>query len=210
MTEHEYAILGGFSRAKVGRLIGSVAAGISSLCVFLLLTVVDIARQLGMAANVPPIAFSLLGAAAIWAVLYLLFNRFVWRWKWVSRALRAPDIRGVYAVVGETLNSKGQVLHNWQGEMNISQSWDRIRVRLKTPASTSYSVTATLFFDPTDGYRLLYHYKNEPASGLPKLTSHRGFADILFNENLSAAEGEYFNGQGRFTFGRLSLSRTLD
>ena len=82
MTEHEYTILGGYSRAKVGRILGSLAAAISSLLVFLVLTLVDIAKRFGLTANVPPIVFSILGAVTMWGVLYLAFNRYVWRWRW--------------------------------------------------------------------------------------------------------------------------------
>ena len=209
MTEHEYAILGGFSRAKVGRILGSLAAGISSLLVFLVLTLVDVAKQFGMAANVPPIVFSLIGAATIWATLYLAFNRYVWRWRWISRAMKAPDVSGSYDVFGETLNSDGSVSFAWEGNLSISQTWDRIRVRLRTSTSTSYSIAAALFFDPSDGYRLLYHYRNEPAAGSTQLAGHRGYADILFHDDLKTGSGEYFNGQSRFTFGKISISREV-
>jgi uncharacterized membrane protein YuzA (DUF378 family) len=207
VTEHEYTILGGFSRAKVGRILGSISAGLASVLSFAVLTLIDVAKRFGIAANVPPIVFSLIGAASIWAVIYLLFNKYVWRLRWVSRALKAPDVSGSYVVSGETLNGSGAIQHVWNGSLTISQSWDRIRVRLKTGTSTSYSITASLYFDPTDGYRLLYHYRNEAVAGAQQLGSHRGFADILFDDGLEAGAGEYFNGQGRFTFGRMSISR---
>lgn len=210
MIDHEYTILGGFSRAKVGRILGSIAAGLSSLLAFFVLTLVDVAKNLGLAANVPPIVFSLIGAATIWAVLYLVFNRYVWRWPWVSRALKSPDVSGNYTVSGETLKESGEVEYAWEGELTISQRWDRIRVRMRTATSTSHSIAAALFFDPSDGYRLLYHYRNDPAIGSAQLTSHRGFADILFDEDLASGTGEYFNGQGRFTFGRLAISRVVE
>src|SRR5438270_11552934 len=55
--------------------------------------------------------------------------------------------------------------------------------------------------------RILYHYRNEPRIGEADLKSHRGFAEILFKPDLSGGSGEYFNGQGRFTFGRMHLIR---
>ena len=174
---------------------------------FLVLTLVDIAKRFGLTANVPPIVFSILGAVTMWGVLYLAFNRYVWRWRWVSRALKAPDVSGNYQVSGQTLNGAGAVKYAWDGSLVISQSWDRIRVRLRTDTSTSYSIAAALFFDPTDGFRLLYHYRNEPAIAVENLAAHRGFADILFSEDLASGTGEYFNGQGRFTFGTLAIQK---
>lgn len=187
--------------------MGSIAAALSSICVFALLTLVDVAKNFGIATNVPPVIFSLLGAAAIWAVLYVVFNSYIWRWPWVSKALKAPNVSGTYAVTGETLTEAGQPKHTWEGELTITQSWDRIRVRLRTINSISHSVAGSLFYDPEDGYRLLYHYRNDPSVVSAELTSHRGFADILFSPDLQSATGEYFNGQGRFTFGRLLLTK---
>jgi hypothetical protein len=185
--------------------LGTVAATISSVLVLLILTLVDVAKRFGLGPNVPPSVFSLIGAAAVWAVLYFVFNHYVWRWPWVSRALRAPHVAGTYTVSGETLNSEGKVQHSWSGELAITQRWDRIRVRLKTPTSTSYSIAAALFFDPEDGYRLMYHYRNEPAAGSGGLYAHRGYADVVFGSDLKEAAGEYFNGQGRFTYGRMII-----
>ena len=155
----------------------------------------------------PPVLFSLAGAATIWAVLYVVFNRHVWRWRWISRAIKTPDVSGSYLVTGETLNGAGDTEHPWKGNLSVTQSWDRIRVQLKTEESTSYSLSAALFFDPADGYRLMYHYRNEPVAGATKLNSHRGFAEITFSDDLRTGSGEYFNGQGRFTFGRLNIAR---
>jgi hypothetical protein len=61
--EHEYTLLGGVNRSKVGRYIALLSATTSAVIVFLLLTVVDFAKRLGIPANVPPSVLSLLGAA---------------------------------------------------------------------------------------------------------------------------------------------------
>ena len=91
--------------------------------------------------------------------------------------------------------------------MRITQSWDKIRVRLTTKQSGSGSIAASLSYDEITGYRLLYNYQNDPNIDEPELAPHRGFADLTFSHDLKTAKGEYFNGHGRFTFGTMELTR---
>lgn len=68
-------------------------------------------------------------------------------------------------------------------------------------------MSAALICDAADGFRLFYSYKNDPAINETDLKSHRGSAEITFSKDLQSGEGEYFNGHGRYTFGRMSLKR---
>ena len=76
--EHEYALLGGINRAKVGRYLTLIAASVSAGTVFVLLTVVDLAHRLGPNANIPPAILSLVGAGVVFGVLYWMFDRYAW------------------------------------------------------------------------------------------------------------------------------------
>jgi hypothetical protein len=122
--------------------------------------------------------------------------------------LKVPDLSGKWRCIGRTLNADGSTKHDWEGTVTILQSWDKLRVHLKTSHSGSNSITAALLYDEADGYVLLYHYKNDPHIGEPELRSHRGFAELLFAKDRQSAQGEYFNGHGRFTFGTMRLTRT--
>jgi hypothetical protein len=206
--EHEYALLGGMNRALIGRYLAIIAAAISSWLVLLLLSAVDLAHRWGVPVNVPPAAFSLLGAGAIFAILYWLFDRFAWRWRFLGAYLKVADLRGEWKCDGQSLNTDGTPKFTWKGTVTITQSWDKLRVRLKTAQSGSNSISAALIYDSIDGYVLLYHYKNDPNIGEPELRSHRGFASITFSKDCRSAEGEYFNGHGRFTFGKMRFTRT--
>lgn len=207
--EHEYAILGGINRAKVGRYIGVLAATISAAIVFVLLAAVDLAKKLGVPATLPPSVLSLVSAAAIWGALYWYFDRYAWRWTGLGRLLKVPDLRGEWSCEGRTLNPDRTIKYEWTATVNIVQSWDKLRVRLKTSQSGSNSIAAALVHDEVDGYILLYHYQNDPRIGEAELKSHRGFASLTFSKDCRKAEGEYFNGHGRNTFGTMTLQRTL-
>ena len=207
MQEHEYSLLGGINRAKIGRYLGLLAASVSASIVFILLSLVDVARSFGIPANLTPTVLSLVGSGTVFGVLYWLFDRYMWRWQLFAGLLNVPNLDGIWQCAGTALNPDGFSNLSWNGEITIIQSWDKIRVRLKTNQSGSNSVSAALICDRVDGYKLLYSYKNDPHIDEPELNSHHGFSELIFSKDLLSAEGSYFNGHGRFTFGTMRLSR---
>lgn len=207
MKAHEYALLNGVNRSNVGRFLGSLAAGISSLLVFGLLHFVDLAGRLGVPANLIPSVLSLVIAALVFVGLYWLFNRHALRFSWVRGILDVPNLAGEWRCAGKTVSLDGSPPYEWKGSVTIVQTWDKIRVRLKTEQSGSNSIAAALAYDEVDGFRLLYNYINEPRADQPQLSVHRGWADIVFSKDLLTGQGEYFNGRGRITYGTMELTR---
>lgn len=207
MQEHEYALLGGMNRAKIGRYLGAASAAISAAVVFALLTAVDLAKTYDLPVNLPPAVLSVVGAGTIFTALYWFFDQYAWRWPPVARLLKVPNLAGAWNCAGKSLSEKGETLFEWDGIVTIIQSWDKLRVRLKTAKSGSNSVAAALSYDAADGYKLLYHYRNDPNVDQPGLAPHQGYASITFAPDQRSGEGEYFNGRGRITFGTMELRR---
>jgi hypothetical protein len=207
MTEHEYTVLGGPNRAAIGRALSMIAAAAASVLVALALAAIDLARALGLSHMVPQVILWPVTAGVLYGGLYWLFDRHVWKLPRLTKLLHVPDLSGAWVCRGKTLKPDGSVDRAWTADVVIVQSWDRLRVRLKTSQSTSHSIAAALVFDQADGYRLLYNYRNEPRIGQPDLAGHRGSAELLFYPDLKSATGEYFNGHGRYTFGTLQLER---
>lgn len=205
---HEYSFLGGICRAKVGRYLGIGSSILSGVAIFLFLLLFDIAENLGLNKNVPPSVFSLIGAGVFFTFLYFIFNRWFWKWHPICRFLNVPNLHGEWICEGKTLNEDRTIRFTWSGTVTIIQSWDKIRVRLKTATSGSNSTSAAILFDEADGYRLFYSYNNDPWPDQPDLKPHRGFAEITFNKNMDSGQGDYFNGRGRITFGTMSLRRS--
>ena len=177
------------------------------MIVFVLLTVVDLAKTYGWHHNIPPIVLSWIGAGAVYAILYWLFDRHIWKLPWLSNVLRVPNLSGHWRCVGKSIKPDKTSGDTWQAEVTVVQSWDRIRVRLKSDKSGSNSVSAALVFDDADGFRLMYNYLNEPRIGETDLKAHRGFCELTFSKDLTTADGEYFNGYGRYTFGTMHLTK---
>jgi hypothetical protein len=195
------------NRAIVGRYITLLASAISAAIVFLLLSALDLAHRWGLNVNLTPSLLSLVGAATVFGALYWLFNRFAWRWPILNSAIRVPNLEGEWTCEGQTVNPDGSPGHLWQASITILQSWDKIRLRLKSSQSTSDSIAAAIISDEAEGFRLLYNYRNQPKIGEVGLQGHLGFCQLVFDESLKTAEGEYFNGHGRYTFGAMRLKR---
>jgi len=205
--EHEYSVLGGLNRAVIGRYLSMVSAiAASGIGVFVLWTV-DLAKRLGVADHVPGLVLWPVTASLIYAGLYWLFDKHVWKLGVIADLLKVPNLAGKWHCDGQTINPDKTLGYKWEGEVTIVQSWDKLRVRLKTAQSASNSIAAALVYDQADGFRLLYNYKNEPRIGEAELVAHRGAAEFTFAPDLNTAEGEYFNGHGRFTFGNMKLTR---
>jgi hypothetical protein len=83
-----------------------------------------------------------------------------------------------------------------------------LRIRLTTGQSSSSSVVAAIRADDTGGFRLFYNYENDPRiDQLRALNRHLGFADMHVADDQRSAQGEYFTGRGRTTYGRMIWSR---
>ena len=205
--EHEYLVMGGANRANVGRFLSLAASAISGALVFAFLIAVDLAKKFGWNANVPPTLLSLLGAGAVFGFLYWVLNKWAWKWPGIGLALKVPDLSGTWACVGKTLDSDGSTKYDWQAEVTIVQSWDKLRLRLATKTSGSSSISAALAYDSVDGFVLLYHYRNDPKVGTTGLASHTGCSVMTFDNDLKSATGDYFNGRGRMTFGTMNWTK---
>ncbi|MBB3398823.1 hypothetical protein [Rhizobium sp. BK060] len=207
MLEHEYTHLGGISRLNVGRCLGVISATVSAGIVFVLLWSVNVAQSIGLPVNLPPSVLSLVGAGVVFSVLAWILSRHAWSWRIGQSLLQIPDLRGDWICKGHTIETNLNPTYDWSGTITIVQSWDKIRIRLKTDTSASNSKSAALIKDEADGWRLFYSYRNDPKIDQTELHTHKGFAEILFNKHLTGGEGEYFNGHGRYTFGTMKLER---
>lgn len=140
--------------------------------------------------------------------IYVLFDRHLWKIRWLRKFLLVPDLNGKWLCSGQTtLKDGASVTYEWTGEMTITQSWSRILVHMNTGNSQSKSISGSLFHEVGVGYRFLYQYNNDPAADQLDLSKHSGSAEILFSEDCKKGAGHYFTDQHRRTVGTLSLQR---
>lgn len=205
MKSHEYIVICGLNRSKVGRYIAIIASVISFVLIFIALTIIEWLKNFHINSHIPASVFSLISAGGIYILLYTCFDKYLWKNNRLGKLLCVPNLEGNWDVSGHTKSDGGM---KWEGKLTIVQSWDKVRIHLKTKTSHSDSVTASIIHDEGIGYQLLYNYRNQPKTGEEHLTSHVGFAEFRFDKELNSAEGHYFNGQGRATFGTMTITRT--
>lgn len=151
-----------------------------------------------------------LTATVFYTLGHLAFDKWAWRTWLVHFVLDIPDLRGKWDCIGETLDpSSGEVLQNWTAEITISQGWEKIRIYSVTNQSRSRSVAASIVVEEDVGYILMYSYRNEPRYGEPELKAHHGYAEWHISSDKLTAEAIYFNGGGRYSGGRMKLTRRL-
>lgn len=206
MQPHEYSVIG-HSRSSVGRYLGTAAGLVAAFTAVLVTLGFDVAKRLGLSDGGAGIMIFPLNAATFYFLGHLAFEKWVWKHRVVQTLLGVPDLNGEWDCQGVTKDEDGNVTHNWSATVTITQTWEKIRVYLKTGQSSSRSKSASLVKEPGHGYVLMYSYQNEPRIGEPELRAHVGYCELYLNEGLTRAEGDYFNNKGRITFGRMTLTR---
>lgn len=202
--DHEYAVID-HPRAVIGRWLGAVAGGVAAASTLLAPALTDWFDKLHLAIGTPKaVIIPVTAGMAFWAV-HTAFDKLIWRWALVRMFLKIPDLNGVWLVEGVTKNPAEGAPDTWQGELRITQSWEKIWVQLKTGQSVSTSKAASLLREPGAGCVLMYSYRNEPRMG-EQITPHVGYAELTFDQALTGAEGDYFNSKGRTTYGRMTLT----
>ncbi|MEZ5941135.1 MAG: hypothetical protein R3C18_07075 [Planctomycetaceae bacterium] len=146
----------------------------------------------------------------LFGLLFVAFDRFIWRWWPVRRILGLPDLNGKWNCEGQQYDENGNAGRSWEGTITIVQTWSRLCVATKTETSRSRSGPASIEKDEGHGFRLLYTYQNDPMPGQPNLTPHRGTCELVFDEDCTQATGIYFNDHHRRSFGRLTLTRSQE
>lgn len=206
MQPHEYSVIG-HSRASIGRYLGVAAGLLASITAVLVTLGLDLVQKFGVSNEAAKVLLFPVNATTFYLIGHLAFEKWVWRRKFVQTLLGVPDLNGEWDCQGETRDQDGNTTHCWHATVTINQTWEKIRVYLNTGQSSSRSKSASLLKEPGRGYVLMYSYQNEPKIGEPELRSHVGYCELLLNEELTTAEGDYFNNKGRITFGRMKLVR---
>ncbi|HIF9407044.1 TPA: pancortin-3 [Photobacterium damselae] len=195
---HDYAVFG-HNRATIGRWLGVssivLTGAISSLISY-------IYKLTGFQA-ITGVAIT---TGLIYFVLHWLFNKYAWR----IPLFQIPNLNGIWKVKGATLDEDGNTKYEWDAEIDIEQTWEKMVVCLKTRQSASESYTATLAKanGTRGGWLLSYSYNNNPnVDQYHELNSHKGYCEIVLDKELKIGSAAYFNSNGRRTFGKMALSK---
>jgi predicted pore-forming effector associated with SMODS systems len=183
----------------------TLIALISLVSIALALLIGYFANQVSRLLGIP---LSGVSAISIFGLLWLLFDRCLWKVGFVRSVLLVPDLNGTWKCTGRTV-TKGteKVDYQWEATITICQSWSKMLVRQETSQSGSKSVAASLYHEGDKRYRLIYHYTNDPKPSELELRRHSGLTDLLFDTSVKTAQGRYFTDGDRLTVGEMSLTR---
>lgn len=153
----------------------------------------------------PVVAIPVFG---LFAGLYFLFDKYLWKISWLRKVLLVPDLNGKWSCDGHTsLKNAVPVDIDWSATISITQSWSKILIHLKTSQSESKSISASIYHESGVGYRLLYQYNNKPNADELDLSNHSGSAELLFSEDTESSSGSYYTDRHRTTVGTMTLKR---
>lgn len=203
--KHEYSVIG-HRRARIAMIQAFIAGAIAGLLSY------GAGMLIGQLINskwINPtnIIYWPVTGGAVFAAIFAIFESIVWRKAWVNWLVGIPDLSGEWEVAGQSYDANNEPTFEWLGIVTVTQSYEKLKLHLKTETSYSNSVTAAILPEGNDGFRLIYSYRNAPRPGNPELQSHLGHCELLFNKNLTIAEGDYFNNFSRMTHGTMKLKR---
>ncbi|MBW9052265.1 hypothetical protein [Rhizobium mesosinicum] len=202
VLDHEYSVVG-HNRANVGRCLAILSAALASAFVTLGALWGQLATYLGVPqwTNFLVIPVS---AASIYGITHWLFNK--WGWMIFFRVVGLPNIAGEWTCDGQTFDDNGNVSFQWKAQVSITQSWEKIRVYLRSAQSSSSSASAALVSEGGGRWMLMYSYRNTPRAG-EVINPHLGYCELSFQHGFNQADGDYFTARGRGTSGRMTLTR---
>ncbi|MFB9860605.1 hypothetical protein ACFPFV_04150 [Salinicoccus siamensis] len=159
--------------------------------------------------KIPFIEFTVsITAIGIFGILHSLFNKFIWKWKFLKTIgiVKVPDLNGKWK--GEFRSSFHNFDESFPVILIIEQTWSKICIRGKFNHSKSSSNTASLKINEGGGIKLLYSYYNDKDPQYYEIgtSNHRGYASLEINED--SMEGHYFNDPtNNKNHGKLTLSK---
>lgn len=195
---HEYCVQNGINRSHIGKTIYSLASIISSL------TIIHYLKKYNFINSISESIISAILTAVLFLVIYKIFNRWIWKFKYLIKFINFPNISGKWHCEAVSSYNGG---FPWSGTVTVEQTWDKLRIVLSTNQSSSESVAAAIIYDPIKGYRILYNYKNVPADLNGDLSYHIGFVELVLSEDSHSAQGTYYNVAGRTNTGTMTWTK---
>lgn len=199
---HEYTVIN-HPRHKILFYLALISVGISSVFSLIINNFFSFVLQ----TFIPSFTIS---SFTLFLILYWWFNNYLWKNRFFSKIMKFPDLSGKWKCEAISNNIVLNQQFPWQSDITITQSWDKILIISKTTTSKSQSksVVGGINFVEGKGYEVSYHYHNVPNVTEPDLKKHEGFCVLCFSEDLTTAEGYYFNNiKERSSYGEMKLKR---
>jgi len=158
----------------------------------------------------PPLYVDVASVMLLYGLVYELFDRVAWKWKWLRRlgVVSSPTLEGTWrGSVWSDYEGENTTFDELSVEVIIKQDWTHIEIRLRGPSSHSRSLSASMVVTEDDCI-LIYEYLNEPNhDAVNTMQMHRGTARLELTGG-DELQGDYYSGRGRQNTGGMKLRRT--
>ena len=141
-----------------------------------------------------------------YGLFYSVFDEKLWKTSLIRRALKIPDLNGMW--IGHIESSYDNFQESVRAELKIKQTWTRMSIIMKTQTSKGCNLTGAIFTDLGE-VTLSFEFLNEPNVEAPSpLHIHRGTTRLVIDSAVNSLDGEYYTGRDRGTAGLLHFDRT--
>ena len=153
--------------------------------------------------------FSLVSIAftpfAIYKTLFLLFDKWLWKWSFISKWTGIPNLNGSYkGILISSYDKEKQI----DMELCISQTFTHISFVSTFGDSSSNSSLARILRDNDLITCLDFIYENQSDDFNVESGHHTGVNQLTFNKKKNTLSGRYFNDRGtQPNKGRIKLQR---
>jgi hypothetical protein len=171
-------------------------------------TSIGVAHLLAMWRIGIPAWLSPLDTMTFYGLFYWLFDRVVWRWRWVHRLhlTNVPDISGLWQGHVTTTRMAGAAVTTTPTAITftIRHTWTELAINGRSEQSVSNSLSAHMLV--LSGCSVSYEYTNEPLASAPDtMHAHRGLASLSLTGYV--LRGEYYSGRDRQNIGTIEVQR---
>ena len=134
-----------------------------------------------------------IGIPSLFLVLYQLFDRVIWHWKWVRKIHGVPDLRGHWEGTLKSITAQKTL----DMKLDVKQTWTKINFFCTFPKSTSSSNVASIFTDRDGVVKIGFGFFNQSRE-LPQ--QYDGY-NILNMDDETHLFGRYFNNRDNSNIG---------
>lgn len=172
------------------------------------------------------IGINIFTLSASFALLYFLFDHYLWKTKCIQKFHKVPNLNGKWngCLKSSFPDESGNSII-MDAYLTIEQTWTKITIKcnfvkrgninnkdvslvLSEKSSSSYSRTATFDVNNLEGPKLVFTYENNSNDPSLNIRSHIGCNSLVYKDD--TLQGIYFTNRGDGTHGTLFLSRMKD
>ncbi len=153
------------------------------------------------------ISVSAVSLLSVFAMLYFIFCKFVWKMKLVAKFTGVPNLNGDWqgTLVSSHINPETNKKTVLDMTMVIIQDWNSISIRSTFPKSSSYSKTASLHINEQKGIVLGFSYRNDSMNVDIDSREFSGYNELTYKNDI--LEGIYFTNRNEGTHGTIKLKK---